>query len=271
MLEELVQREFRDPLPEEILRAERDAEENAVEMVLLARDHERQWPEIEAGEWKRWVKQWIRQEGGRERARVRYTQFQPQPAVDLDEVMRMDFRYASALAAVNLQVPFPDEEEARAHFAAHPDRFQMPTGVRVRHLAVSSPRPSPAIEMELLNLRELLLKGGASITQLAETLGPEYVEQVRLPLVLTAQHARGNAADFVRAALALRPGEVSPPVQGPAGKIHLIQCEAALPGGPLAWEAARELARHDLHRDRQAAAVDAHLDTLRAAATLTRA
>jgi parvulin-like peptidyl-prolyl isomerase len=160
---------------------------------------------------------------------------------ELRERVRFELTVRRLLGEV--KVPAVSEQEARAYFEAHRAGFDEPERVRVRHILLRTEAEARVVVARL--------RAGEPFDRLARELSQDPGSRDRggdLGLVAPGQ----TVPEFERAAFALRPGQVSDPVQTSFG-YHVIQVTERLPAKKATWEAARpqvvELVRENKRRE----------------------
>lgn len=153
----------------------------------------------------------------------------------------------------DLKVPSPTEQEARRYFEAHPQAFDEPERVRVRHVLV---RTEAEARVALARLRR-----GEPFAKVAKDLSQDPGTRDRggeVGLVAPGQ----TVPEFERAAFRLKPGELSEPVSTPFG-YHIVQVTERLPAKKATWEGVRHTVLELLRENKRREAFEAWVKGLR--------
>ncbi len=134
-------------------------------------------------------------------------------------------------------------DRIKQFFDAHPERFDQKEKVRVRHvLAKVAPGGSDAAAKKKIDDAAQRLKKGEDFAKVAAELSDDTMTKSKGGELGFVSEGLYDEA-FAKAALALKPGQVSDPVKTPAGW-HLIQAEEVVPAKKLSLDQARpEIAR----------------------------
>lgn len=140
------------------------------------------------------------------------------------------------------------EDEARAYFAAHLKGFEVPERVRVSHILVRVPRPSPEGQREEARRRaERILarvRRGEDFAKLAQELSDDD-QTSRLGGQLPETPRGVFEPAFEAAVFALRPGEVSGVIESRYG-FHIVKLQEKVPPRQPPYEEVRDAVRAKL-------------------------
>ncbi len=157
----------------------------------------------------------------------------------------------------------PGEAELRRYYDQHRDYFSTPGRLRVGaiFIAVTPQRPLPEPHIRASDAAQRLRKGETFRT-VAESLSDEVIPPLPDVLLPAAKLRTYLGPRLTEAALALKPGETSAPLETESGLmvLHLLERE---PGATPSFEAAREPLRQALRRESDETAVQRLLMRLR--------
>lgn len=242
-----------------------DAEENAIEHVLLVQQARRLYPELPAEDLGKRFSEICEQCGGEESLR-QHLGDEPEAEARLRENLGDGLRLERYLAMLCQDVPAPADEELRAYYDTHPDEFTQPEMVRVAHI-LQRPGPQrdpPAVYCELLTAREEVLRTGdfAAVARRYSQCNDQGGD--------LGWFARGQMVEsFEEAVFALAPGQVSDVFQTEYG-YHLAKMIERRPSVPRTFEAVRVEIHDRLWEERKNLAIGAVVDGLREHAEIVR-
>jgi parvulin-like peptidyl-prolyl isomerase len=187
------------------------------------------------------------------------------------ESFRTELRIQATLARLTAletaKITEVTDAEAEAYYDAHREDFRRDE-VRVRHILVrtlptSSPEQRAGLRAKAEGLRARILHG-ESLASLAKALSDDEASRGKggeLPKFGLGQ----AAAAFEAAAFALKPGELSPVVESPAG-FHILELIERIPGGLPPYDSVQDGIKRRLLEQKREQAMRDLTATLRARA-----
>ncbi len=187
----------------------------------------------------------------------------PEVKARLDEVTKQILAQAY-LEKKLLNQQQVSEEEVKAYYEKHREKYQEPRAVRARHILIEVPQgATPEQEKEALkkaqHLRERILKG-EDFAKLAQKYSADPGTKEKggeLGFFTQGQMVK----EFEEAAFRLKPGEVSEPVRTPFG-YHLIQVEEIKEAKQRSFAEVKDKVREDLIQAKEEAALNKALKEL---------
>ncbi len=167
------------------------------------------------------------------------------------------------------KVALVSDDEAEAYYNGHREEFRFDE-LRVRHillrvLPTSTPQQVAGLRARAQGLLARIHRG-ESLASLAKEFSDDAGSRDKGGQL--SPFSRGTTdPDFEKAALALKPGEVSGIVETPAG-LHILELVSRRPGGLPPYEAVAPELKERLTRDRRAEAVNRLEQQLRAKARI---
>ena len=187
----------------------------------------------------------------------------PEVKARLDEVTKQILAQAY-LEKKLLNQQRVSEEEVKAYYEKHREKYQEPRAVRARHILIEVPQgATPEQEKEALKkaqrLRERILKG-EDFAKLAQEYSADPGTKEKggeLGFFTQGQMVK----EFEEAAFRLKPGEISEPVRTPFG-YHLIQVEEVKEAKQRSFAEVKDTVREDLIQAKEEAALNKALKEL---------
>ncbi len=187
----------------------------------------------------------------------------PEVKARLDEVTKQILAQAY-LEKKLLNQQRVSEEEVKAYYEKHREKYQEPRAVRARHILIEVPQgATPEQEKEALKkaqrLRERILKG-EDFAKLAQEYSADPGTKEKggeLGFFTQGQMVK----EFEEAAFRLKPGEISEPVRTPFG-YHLIQVEEIKEAKQRSFAEVKDRVREDLIQAKEEAALNKALKEL---------
>ncbi len=187
----------------------------------------------------------------------------PEVKARLDEVTKQILAQAY-LEKKLLNQQRVSEEEVKAYYEKHREKYQEPRAVRARHILIEVPQgATPEQEKEALKkaqrLRERILKG-EDFAKLAQEYSADPGTKEKggeLGFFTQGQMVK----EFEEAAFRLKPGEISEPVRTPFG-YHLIQVEEVKEAKQRSFAEVKDRVREDLIQAKEEAALNKALKEL---------
>ncbi|HHI96782.1 MAG TPA: hypothetical protein ENJ96_02925 [Thermodesulfatator atlanticus] len=187
----------------------------------------------------------------------------PEVKARLDEVTKQILAQAY-LEKKLLNQQRVSEEEVKAYYEKHREKYQEPRAVRARHILIEVPQgATPEQEKEALKkaqrLRERILKG-EDFAKLAQKYSADPGTKEKggeLGFFTQGQMVK----EFEEAAFRLKPGEISEPVRTPFG-YHLIQVEEVKEAKQRSFAEVKDRVREDLIQAKEEAALNKALKEL---------
>ena len=157
-----------------------------------------------------------------------------------------------------------DEAEARRFFDENPQHFEVPEQIHAAHIVKHAKTPDEMkAAREAIEEVQKALKEGAEFEDLAASqsdCGDDNGDLGTFP--------RGKMVEqFDQVAFALEPGQISEPVESPFG-CHLIKVYERVAPAKRGFEEVSDSIREFLAKNGRQEAITAHLQQLRAAATI---
>lgn len=150
------------------------------------------------------------------------------------------------------RLPPVSEDEIRAYYAAHHKELEIPESVRVSHILVRVPRPSPENQRQEARARaERILariRRGEDFARLAQERSDDD-ETSRLGGRLPETPRGVFEPAFEEAVFALRPGEASGVIESKFG-FHIVKLHEKIPARQPPFEEARDAVRAKLLEQR---------------------
>ncbi len=168
------------------------------------------------------------------------------------------------IADITRHIPPPTEEELRAYYDAHPERFRGPDRAQLRHIllkpASDSPQNRMAARDQLLEIKRRA-ETGADFAELAAA--HSHCDSGRKTGGSLGWVARGATLPaFDEVAFRLAIGDISNVVETPLG-LHIIQKTAEEAGAPLPFEEVRNRIADLLLHERRGRAIADFVESLR--------
>ncbi len=187
----------------------------------------------------------------------------PEVKARLDEVTKQILAQAY-LEKKLLNQQRVSEEEVKAYYEKHREKYQEPRAVRARHILIEVPQgATPEQEKEALKkaqrLRERILKG-EDFAKLAQKYSADPGTKEKggeLGFFTQGQMVK----EFEEAAFRLKPGEISEPVRTPFG-YHLIQVEEVKEAKQRSFAEVKDRVQEDLIQAKEEAALNKALKEL---------
>ena len=153
-----------------------------------------------------------------------------------------------------------DDAEVKAFFDENKDKFTVGTQLKASHILVDT-------EKEAKDILERIKKG-ESFAALAKSFSKDKGSAVKGGDL--GYFGRGKMVpEFERAALALKPGEVSDPVRTRFG-YHIIKLTDIKKGQPANFEQTKESIRKQLLMEKKKKLFDAYVEKLKAESNITK-
>lgn len=249
----------------------KSARENVITRVLLMQEAERRLAPVSSPEVDAALAKLKEEHGGEEKFFEAFNitpEQEPQVRADLEVNLRVRKLLDESCGAG----ADPSDEELRAYYASHLDRYLTRERVKASHI-LKGPGPGRDRQKtfdELREVREKLL-AGADFDELARAHSdrctqPETTDRGD-PIDL-GFFGRGDIVEqFELVAFSMKVGEVSPVFSSPFG-YHVVKVTGREPSVPKPFEEIRATVRDDFLRDRYDANVRAFIDALRARAQI---
>jgi hypothetical protein len=170
---------------------------------------------------------------------------------------RMKLAIASRARSVE-----PDERVLEDHLAANAQRYERPERIRLSHVFLSADTRSDSIDQEAAALRDRLVAQSIAPEE-AAGLGDPFLLSSELPLWSEDQLGRRMGAGFAEHAMRAIPGGWSDPIASSYG-LHLVWPRDYTPAEPATLATVRAEVSAAVLREREAEALRAHLERLRA-------
>lgn len=161
----------------------------------------------------------------------------------------------------------PTREALAAWLAEHPDRFVRPARTRLSHVYRSRDRRGDALARDAAALGERLAAESLS-PEAAARLSDPFLVSTDLPLWSESAIARQLGPGFAAAAMTAPVGEWSGPIESAYG-LHWVFVHERQPAGRPPLDEVAAAVQGEVLREREQAAMRAHLHALRARATLS--
>jgi parvulin-like peptidyl-prolyl isomerase len=160
----------------------------------------------------------------------------------------------------------PTDEELRAFYEAHTAVFTVPTRVHVQQIYCSG---SGDLTKALAQAEQAsaAIARGMNFVEARQRYGDEDNAPVADALVPTYILQRSLGPTLTNAALAMKGGEISPPLQSPAG-YHILRLVERQPERVQPYETVKQEVRAEYFRRGRDEALQHALDTLRSRATI---
>ena len=160
----------------------------------------------------------------------------------------------------------PSEEELHAFYTSHRAVFALPARLHVQHLFVADNGDSHKARVKAEQTATALARG-MSFREARERYGDE--DSVPVPDTPLPPHVlrRYLGPTLAETALAMRAGEVSPPVHSPLG-YHILHLVESQPESGQLYETVRQEVRAEYVRRQRDEALQRQLDRLRQSATI---
>jgi parvulin-like peptidyl-prolyl isomerase len=160
------------------------------------------------------------------------------------------------------------EEELRAFYASHLAVFTMPARVHVQQIYCSG-KGDPNRALDQAEQASVVIAHGLSFQEARERYGDE--DNVPLPNTLLPLNVlrRLLGPTLTDTVLAMKTGDISPPLQSPAG-YHILRLVELQPEEVQPYEAVRQEVRAEYFRRGRDEALQHYLDGLRQKATIVR-
>ncbi|BDU70948.1 peptidylprolyl isomerase [Mesoterricola silvestris] len=159
------------------------------------------------------------------------------------------------------------DEDVKAYFDKHPDKFMTPENFSARHILVSTraqgtekARTDEEAKARIKEIQEAL-KAGKSFEELAKTYSDDPGSKDRGGLYDNMPFGR-FVPEFDKAVRDQKAGEVGEPVKSMHG-YHLIKVEKITPAVPQTFEAAKESAKQMAATDNQEKVMNEYMDAAR--------
>lgn len=155
---------------------------------------------------------------------------------ELIEAVARDLRIEAVLERVSARAAVVSDVDAEIYFRLHPAAFNRPEMRKMRHILITfeGPAARTKAENQLKALLPMNSEAGFAAAALKHSQCPTALEGGVLGTVKAGQ----LYPELDPVAFALAEGEVSAPVESPMG-LHLLRCDAILPGETLSFSAAR--------------------------------
>jgi len=156
------------------------------------------------------------------------------------------------------------DEEVKAYFDQHPDKFKTPETFSARHILISTRaqgQEKARTDVEALaRVKEVqdALKAGKTFDELAKTYSDDPGSKDKGGLYENTPFGRFDPT-FEKAVRGQELGKVGEPVKTGFG-YHLIQAEKITPAVPMTFEAAKDSARQQASAERLEAVMTAYMD-----------
>ncbi|HBC85456.1 MAG TPA: hypothetical protein DCZ94_00730 [Lentisphaeria bacterium] len=146
------------PQPDES-RLKNDAQENAIERMLLLQEARNRFPEVDAADVDKRFKEFIDRFGGRAKFQEK-TGFKKKDEPRLKNDIGDHLKYERLIAELSSGAAVT-EDECKEHYEKHKDDFMLPEMIRASHILMrpDASKNEMEIRCELMNLRERALKG----------------------------------------------------------------------------------------------------------------
>jgi parvulin-like peptidyl-prolyl isomerase len=159
------------------------------------------------------------------------------------------------------------DEDVKAYFDKHPEKFMTPESFNARHILVSTraqgtekARTDDEAKARIKEIQEAL-KAGKSFEELAKTYSDDPGSKEKGGLYDTMPFGR-FVPEFDKAVRDQKAGEVGEPVKSMHG-YHLIKVEKITPAVPQTFETAKEAAKQQASADVQEKVMNEYMDAAR--------
>ncbi len=159
------------------------------------------------------------------------------------------------------------DEEVKAYFEKHPDKFRSPETFSARHILVSTrangtdkPRTEEEAQARIKEA-QAALKAGKPFDEVAKAFSDDPGSKDKGGLYEDIAFGR-FVPEFEKAVRDQKPGVVGEPVKTMHG-YHLIQVEKVNPSVPQTFEAAKETARQQAAAEKNEAIMNAYMEAAR--------
>lgn len=159
-------------------------------------------------------------------------------AAELSLAVARDLRIEAVLERVSAQAATVSEVDAEIYYRLHPGAFSRPEMRRLQHILITCDDPASRTKAEttLLALRQQLTDADSfASAALKHSQCPTALEKGMIGTVKPGQ----LYPELEPVAFSLAEGEISPPTESPMG-LHLLRCDAILPGETLSFSEARD-------------------------------
>ncbi len=157
---------------------------------------------------------------------------------ELEAAIARELRLEAVLERVSARAAAVSDMEAEIYYRLHPAAFARPEMRRLQHILITFDDPAGRTKAEttLLALRQQLSDADSfASAALKHSQCPTALEKGMIGTVKPGQ----LYPELEPAAFSLAEGEISPPTESPMG-LHLLRCDAILPGETLSFSEARD-------------------------------